>query len=181
MEPLRLKVNDEIELIQLRPEDAEIAFALIEKNRKFLRDWLPWVDKTKTVADEKFFIEKIATKDGGMSLGIWHKETFIGAIGLHAINEQDKKTSIGYWLSQDANGKGIMTSCVKRLLAYCFEDLKLNRVAIYHAVGNEKSKAVIERCGFKQEGIIRQFENVNGKFLDNVCYSMLASEFNKNV
>lgn len=182
MEPLRLRVNDDIELVQLREEDAEAAFSAIEENRTFIGTWLPWVDEIKTIEDEHRFIASLAEKTNGeKAFGIWHKKTFVGSIGLHAIDEKNQKTSIGYWLAESSNGSGIMTLCVKRMLRYCFEDLRLNRVFIGHATNNVKSKAVIERCGFVQESpLLRSFEKVRGSFLDYSGYSMLASDYKKS-
>lgn len=176
-----LSVNEDITLVSLRPEDAAIAFRAIEDNRAFLAQWLPWVHEIKTVQDEERFISSLSEKTNGeQALGIWYQGSFVGSIGLHAIDEKNNKTSIGYWLAQTMNGKGIMTLCVKRMIRHCFEDLKLNRIFIGHAEGNARSQSVIERCGFVKEGTMRAFEQVNGVFLDYVGYSMLASDYKKN-
>lgn len=180
MQPLRLKVNDDIELVELRPEDAEAAFELIEKNRAFIGAWLPWVSKTKTVEDERHFLNEICEgkrRTGEVVFGIFLKGTLCGAIGINSINRENNSAEFGYWLSEDANGKGVMTESVKRLMRYCFEELKVNRIAIYASTANTKSRALIERVGCVFEGVLRAYICVDGVYHDAAMYGLLASDW----
>jgi ribosomal-protein-serine acetyltransferase len=70
-----------------------------------------------------------------------------------------------------------MTEAVRALVAYAFEVWKLNRVEIRAAVANVRSRAIPERLGFKQEGVLRQAERIGDRFEDLVVYSMLAGEW----
>lgn len=182
MERLRLKVNDEIELVQLLEEDAEIVFELIEKNRSHLEPWLPWAPKTKTVENERQFLHSVNTgarRTGEIVFGIYVGSALSGAIGINVMNKDSNSAELGYWLDAEASGKGVMTSAVVRLMQYCFEELALNRVGIYASVKNTKSRAVIERAGCSFEGILRAYVRVNNEYHDAAMYSMLASDFKK--
>jgi ribosomal-protein-serine acetyltransferase len=93
-----------------------------------------------------------------------------------AITQVNGIGSIGYWLAQEYNGKGIMSESVKDLIEVGFIYYSLNRVEIRCAVDNHKSRAIPEHLGFQQEGIIRQAEKVYGKHLDHVVYGLLKKE-----
>ena len=94
-------------------------------------------------------------------LAIWHKDDLrvIGSIGLHHswANEDPKYRSlncleIGYVLSKQYWGRGLMPEAVRRLIRYCFEDLKLDAVTCAHFASNKQSRRVIEKSGFRYVG-----------------------------
>lgn len=179
-EQFSLSKSNDVKLHILQVEDAERLFSLTNKNRKYLREWLPWVDATKTSEDSKQFIQSSLeqyAKGTGIQFGIWFQEDIAGAIGLHYININNRKTSIGYWLGQDYQGKGIMTTACTLLIEYCFNKLHLNRVEISCAVGNSKSCAIPQRLGFTNEGIIRESEWLYDHFVDHEFYGLLAKEW----
>jgi ribosomal-protein-serine acetyltransferase len=93
--------------------------------------------------------------NNGLDAGIRYNGKLVGMVGLHYIDWKNSTTSIGYFLSEEAQGKGIITRTVNALLKYLFETLKINRVEIQVAVNNQKSIAIPERLGFVSEGIIR--------------------------
>jgi ribosomal-protein-serine acetyltransferase len=90
---------------------------------------------------------------------------------------EKRQAEIGYWLDKDTQGKGIITRATTTLVTYAFQEYGLNKVEIHAAVGNKKSRAVPERLGFTQEGILRQTEWLNGRAHDMVVYGVLASEW----
>jgi ribosomal-protein-serine acetyltransferase len=73
-------------------------------------------------------------------------------------------------------GKGIITLCVKKLVFYSFQKLKLNRIQIKVAVGNQKSAAIPQRLGFHFEGVERDGEKHNDRFFNLEVYSLLHSD-----
>ncbi len=79
----------------------------------------------------------------------------IGSLGLHRswANEEkhyprDRILEIGYVLSKDHWGKGLMPEAVKRVLRFCFDQLYLDAVTVGHFTDNSQSRRVIEKCGF---------------------------------
>lgn len=174
------QVNEEVKLKIFEVRHAELLFNLTNENRKYLGEWLPFVETTTKVDQSKAFIQKSLekfAKGNGFDLGIWLNNQLVGTIGFHYIDDFNKKTSIGYYLSEHAQKKGIMTACVKALLKYAFEELNLHRVEIRVATGNKKSQAIPERLGFTKEGVIRGVEKLNGEFVDHVVYGILKDEF----
>ena len=78
------KLNPGLELRPLQPADAPALFAVVEAHRSSLREWLPWVDATKTVADSKAYIEGTVRDDQetrAFTCGIWSMGRLVGVIG----------------------------------------------------------------------------------------------------
>ena len=171
---------DGAELRLLQPFHAEHIFKVIERNRARLRQWLPWVDNIRCVSEEEKFIcnslGRFAT-NGAFQCGIFMGDVFVGAIGLHTIDHANRKVELGYWLDAAHEGRGLMTSACRTIVDHAFGALGLNRVTIYCAVENARSRAVAERLGFKLEGIARQSEWLYDHFVDWALYSMLALEW----
>jgi len=180
MKELNLLVNPDIQLKSWQIENAAELFTLTDKNREYLLPWLPWVPGVKEVADSVKFITtslEEMEKGEGLELGIWYRNKLAGCLGLHALSRSNRRASIGYWLDADHQGKGIMTQSAKSLINYCFTVFDLNRLAIEAATENHPSYSLAERLGFTKEGVIRQYEIVNGCFLDYLLYSLLKSEW----
>lgn len=164
----------------LQPYHAQVIFEVIERNRARLRQWLPWVDNIRCVGDEEKFICNslgLFASNGAFQSGIFIGDAFVGAVGLHPINHANRKVELGYWLDAAHEGRGLMTSACRAVVDHAFGALGLNRVIIYCAVENLRSRAVAERLGFKLEGIARQAEWLYDHFVDWASYSMLASEW----
>ncbi len=105
----------------------------------------------------------------------------IGSIGLHKDGTRSPSRDIralGYALSADYWGRGIMTEAVNRMLRYVFETLELKMLTVYHYAGNNRSRRVIEKCGFCYEGTLRRCSlRFDGKWMDDCCYSMTREEY----
>ena len=99
----------------------------------------------------------------------------IGVIGLHYIDLTNKKTSIGYYLAENFQGKGIMTQCTDALIYYIYEELDINRIEIRMSTNNVRSRTILECLGFTQEGILRSNERIQGQFSDSYVYSFVKS------
>lgn len=177
-----IRIDEELQLALLEKRHAARIFELTDKGRNYLKQWLPWVDFTKTVADSEHFIQTARQQyiqNNGFQLAIVYKNEIVGVIGLHYIDWGNERTSIGYWLGEGYQGKGIMTRATAGLTTYCFEELQLNRVEIRVVPTNYKSRAIPLRLGYKLEGVLRQNEKLNGEFFDHEMYSMVKNEWGK--
>jgi ribosomal-protein-serine acetyltransferase len=176
----RCDIGQDIELRLLEVQHAEEVFRLADENRPRLRQWLPWIDSTLTVDDTREFIRRSLeqhAKGESLVAGIWHKGSIAGVVSFVAINPAVRSAMIGYWLSPQQERKGIMTRACEALIDYGFGVLGLNRIVIKAATDNLRSQAVPQRLGFTREGVERQSEWLNDRFLDMVVYSMLRSEW----
>lgn len=175
-----LDEHSELRLLELR--QAETLFRLVDDNRSYLRDWMPWVDGTQSAEDMRSFIQSTRqqlAEDNGFNAGIWHKERLVGVIGFHRFDRVHRSTSIGYWLDAGHQGKGLMTRATKALVQHALVDLGLNRVEIRAAVENRKSRAIPERLGMQKEGILRDAERLYDRYVDLVVYGMLARDWHR--
>lgn len=172
-------VNQNIRLEILKLWMAEVIFSTINSNREYLAEWLPFVDATLMVDDTKQFIQSLINqppKKKNQIYSIWYKNEFAGLIGLKDTDWVNHKTEIGYWLAEKMQKKGIITLSTQKLIKYCFSKLKINRVQIKVAVGNQASKKIPERLGFTFEGIERCGEFHKNNYLDLSVYSLLKSD-----
>jgi len=177
---VKIRVDDTIVLHLIDYQHAEMLSRLVKINRLHLREWLPWVDHLRTVEDFRKYITNSKQRYAShLEVGyvILANNAMIGRIGLYNIDLSNKSASIGYWLDKDWVGKGVITRCCKAVIDDAFKRLKLNRIEIRAATENYKSQAIPTRLGFKQEGIIRQGEFVNNRFVDLYVFSILKEEW----
>ena len=169
-----------VELALLEERHAPVLFALVDREREQLRQWLPWVDPTKAEDDILAFIrtslEQFAS-NAGFAAGIWEHGRLAGVAGTQRINWLNRKVEIGYWLGREFQGRGLMTDACRAIVKHLLAELELNRVEILCATGNAKSRAIPERLGFAHEGTLRQAQRLNGEFLDIEVYAMLRRDF----
>ena len=174
------KVAPGIEFRLFEFKDAEPVFAVVERNRAYLREWLPWVDVTESPEHIRGFItrvrEQFASGRGPQCAIVVHG-AIAGSIGVHPVDWPNRNCSIGYWIDQSFQGKGVMTQCCSAMLDYLFDDLELHRVTIQCGTTNIRSCAVPERLGFVREGILRESEWVNDRWLDLYLWSMLDRDW----
>ena len=176
----QLKVDDEIEIRSLDESDTETVFALVDRNREHLRRWLIWVDRSGSPDVTRQFIKdskRSYENKEAMSAGIWFNGQLAGAIGVVHYDWYNRKLELGYWISTDHEGKGIVTRAVSAMIDDAFNNLGLNRVEIHCASENIRSRSIPERLGFRQDGVLRESSLLNDEFVDKVVYSMLASEW----
>lgn len=177
---MQIKVDSKISLVLIEDSHAAGIFNLINTCRPYLKQWLPWVDNTKTVDDTRDFIkfcqQRYESKTG-LDLCILVENNPAGIISLHKIDYLNKTTSIGYWLADIFQGHGSMTKACGKLTDYCFTTLDLNRVEIKCATGNLKSQAIPQKLNFKKEGTLRQAEFLNNEFVDLYLFSVVKAEW----
>ena len=179
MELLELCVDEQITLRPFTLEDADVLFELTDNNRQYLSQWLRWVDTIHSVDDAVAFIQtELAGAAKGTKLGfvILYNNVPVGSIEFVCIDKTNRQAAIGYWISQEFQGLGIITRACRFLTSYGFTSLNLHRIEIRCATGNTKSRAIPERLGFVQEGILRDAQWLRDHFVDGVSYSKLASD-----
>ncbi|HEX8561243.1 MAG TPA: GNAT family protein [Pyrinomonadaceae bacterium] len=174
------RIDEELELRPVDERYAEELAALVRRDLAHLSPWMPWASARYSVEDAREFIRRQArqyAEDQGFATLIFFRGRAAGSIGYNNIDWANRKTDIGYWLGAGYQGRGLMTRSCRALVGHAFGELRLNRVEIYCAVENLRSRAIPERLGFTQEGTHRQAEWVHDHFKDLVSYSMLAAEW----
>ncbi len=178
----RYNINEHTYLKMLDLSDVDELFALTERSRDTLREWLPFVDNVRSVKDTEHFVRNAMQQyvdNNGIQAGIYYEGKLAGVIGYHQVNWQHKWTSIGYWLGNDFVGKGLVTNSMKAFIDFAFDYLKLHRIEVRVAVGNIRSRTIPKVLGFNEEGRLRDAEWLYDHYVDQVVYGLTATEWKK--
>jgi ribosomal-protein-serine acetyltransferase len=173
-EGVRIRLWDESEAATLT--------TLIATNREHLMAWLPWAE-THGFEDSVDYLRR-------KRLQVEHNDGFegvveldgriVGVVGFHAVDWVNRSTSIGYWLTAEAQGRGLMSAAVRALVDHAFGVWELHRVIIEVVVANERSRAIPERLGFTQEAILKEAKLIRGSYEDTLLYAMLAPDWSSS-
>lgn len=165
-----------IELKKWDISDAE-ALAHIISNKKILdnlRDGIPY---PYTVQDARDFILSMLDSDENdtFAFAVTLNGQVIGSIGAFRQSNIHRQTAeLGYYLSEEYWGRGIMTEAVKQLCRYVFTNTDILRIYAEPFAYNSGSLRVLEKAGFQYEGTLRSNAVKNGRILDMKLYSILS-------
>ncbi len=130
---------------------------------------------------ERYFARHQAEQKAGRAVTFLIEHKAQGwSCGLVEVRDIDREHSLGelsFWMSVEAWGQGYMTEAVRAVVKFGFEDLGLNRLYAYHMLRNPASGRVLEKNGFKQEGLLRQRVRKWGKFEDVALWAILHQEW----
>lgn len=121
-------------------------------------------------------------KNEAIRWGIFSKESnaIIGACGYsRGLRKQDSVGEIFFELSKEFWGKGYMEEALEAIIQYGFEKLNLHRIEAYARLENIYSLCLLNRVGFRLEGVIREHVYYNGKYWDEFLVSLLIGEWKK--
>jgi ribosomal-protein-serine acetyltransferase len=175
------ELGDGAELRILEARHAEEFLNFIAANRAYLGEYLGWALDIQTAEDARAFIQRGLTRfaeDGLPWVGVWQDGEMVGGLLFFPLDRRARATEIGYWLGENATGRGLMTRTARAMLGFAFEELDVNRIVLQAEAGNQRSRAVAERLGFTLEGIRRQaWIDKDGAFVNMASYSLLVSEW----
>jgi ribosomal-protein-alanine N-acetyltransferase len=97
----------------------------------------------------------------------------LGAIGFNNYQARHKKAEIGYWLLPSHWGKGIIGETLPIVLGYLRDQVLIHRVEALVEEGNERSCRALKKLGFIHEGLLRDYEIKNGKFISLHMYALI--------
>ena len=162
-------------------EDAQDIFEYAQVPE--VTEFLVW-DPHQTIQDSidfiKFAEEKYAS-DEWIILGIELRENkkLIGTIDLRGWNGVSRCAETGYVISKEYWNKGIITEALQAVIKFSFEELQLNRLEAHCEEENVGSWRVMEKCGMKYEGTLREKVFVKDRYRSMKMYSILKSEYVK--
>lgn len=102
---------------------------------------------------------------------------FCGLIELREIDREHSQGELSFWLAVHAWGNGYMSEALRIIVRYGFETLKLNRLYAYHMLRNPATGRVLQKNGFKQEGLLRQRVQKWGQYEDVVLLAILRQDW----
>ncbi|TQI76030.1 [SSU ribosomal protein S5P]-alanine acetyltransferase [Bosea sp. AK1] len=157
--------------------------ALRMESREFLAPWEPtWNEDDLTRTSFRLRAKRAAREistDEAYSLFIFetHTETLLGGLTLGLVRRGVAQAcTLGYWMGRRHAGKGHMTEAVRGAVRFAFSDLALHRVEAACQPNNEPSRRLLERVGFRHEGLARAYLKINGNWADHLLYGVLASD-----
>lgn len=170
--------------IKLRPylmSDAGNLYQAIRESIKEVGLWLPFAHEEYSINESRDWIKKrpgewkkgaiydfaiFDVKDGAL----------IGGCGLNGINRENRHANLGYWIRTSRMGQGIAPAATRLLAKWGFEVLKLKRIEIIVAVGNERSLRAAVKAGARREGVLRNRINIREVMHDAVMYSLIPED-----
>ena len=170
-------MRSKIKIEPLTLKHAEVIYALTDSNREYLGKWLPWVEYVTDCSGSIDFINSVNVENAPPNFAVRYQEEVCGVIGFHQVDRNNRLGSIGYWLAEDYIGKGIITTALKHVLSFGFQDLNLHKIEIRCAEKNIKSRAVPQRLGFVCEATLRDCEWLNNQYVNHAVYTLLKTEF----
>jgi ribosomal-protein-alanine N-acetyltransferase len=167
-------------LRELRPDDAESLFAVLgdEQVTKFYDD-----EVLRNIAQAKEQIEAWAAGFRARRCIRWgiaprKSGQIVGTCGYYGFHSWHKRAGIGYELARSFWKQGIMTEALGEIIQFGFEKIGLNRIEAVVMPDNEGSIRLLGGLGFRQEGVLREYENWGDKgCIDLTMFSLLRREY----
>ena len=138
----------------------------------------------KSIKDTHAFIRRVQSSYRKGITPVWGiqlKETgrMIGATGFLQWPNPDQRAELGYVINRNFWGNGYVTEAAKAVCDFAFKKMNVNRIEAQAFVEQKASQRVLEKVGFKFEGILRQREFIKGSFVNETMYSLLVSDLAK--
>lgn len=163
------------------------AWAMLRsRNRAFLQPWEPTWEQD--CLSEDYFQDRIRRQtrewhgDRAYAFLIMHNEpeTIMGGFNLNYVCRGAAQfAALGYWLDEAEQGHGYMTEAGRLILAHAFWSLKLHRLNAACLPENVRSRALLTRLGFKEEGFAARYIEIDGLWRDHVLYGLPYEEWEK--
>ncbi len=156
---------------------------LRHESKAFLSPWEPiWAPDHLSRASftNRVYWSQRAVKNGNaVPLFVFHKEAgqLVGAITLDNIRRGPSQMgTIGYWVGQQYSRQGFMSEAIIAMVAHAFGALDLSRVESACLPDNLASRGVLEKAGFKYEGVAQSYIQINGRWRNHVLYAALRGD-----
>jgi len=166
---LRLLTMDDIDFIYHHFRDPQVT--------QYLMDEPPVADYAESRAIINFFLEPECKEQNRWGIIRKADGRLIGTCGYHHWEKSYFRAEIGYDLSPDCWGQGYMTEALRAMIRNGFENLGLNRMDAMVYINNHRSLRLVKKLGFKQEGLLRDYFFLDGKFYDHYLLALLRREW----
>lgn len=176
----------ETQRLSLRlPEMADhVAWSHLRRQGEvFLRDWEPtWsVDHFSRKAFRNRVYWAWRSRDEGRALALFlmrrEDGRLLGAITLDNIRRGPSQSAqVGYWIGEEFARQGFMTEALAAVVHHAFTTLDLSRIEAACLPENAASRALLERSGFKYEGVAQAYLQINGRWRNHVLYANLRGD-----
>ncbi len=187
--PARSKAPGPVPRVTLRhplARDRDEVVALLNRSRDHL---IPWWSTARGYDGEGF--DPCATFERLLESAnipvcerflVCHKDTrtVIGCVSVSNIARGAfESCTLGYWAGVDGVGQGLMTEAVALMVRHVFRDIRLHRVEANIMPRNVPSTLLVQRLGFREEGLARRYIRINYQWEDHVRWGMTLEDFER--
>ncbi|KQQ94776.1 GCN5 family acetyltransferase [Leifsonia sp. Leaf325] len=169
----------------IRLRDSRIVERELLENRRWLRQWEATSPHAPMNFDMKASIRSLlahARTGTGLPFIIEYNGEIAGQLNVSSITGGSlASATIGYWVSERFAGKALTPTAVALATDYCFYRLGLHRMEICIRPENAPSLRVVEKLGFRYEGLRRRFIHINGDWRDHFCFALVVEELTDGV
>jgi [ribosomal protein S5]-alanine N-acetyltransferase len=174
---------ERVYLRELLRSDAEEMSSLLRRNRTFLEPWDPdRPDSFYTTPGQREVIRTgLAERDEGhgWSFGIFEQDgdELVGRIALSSVVRGAwQNANVGYWVAQDRGRRGYCTEALAGAVVFGFDRLQLHRIQAAIMPRNAASIRVVEKNGFRREGLAERYLRIRGRWEDHAIYALTRDE-----
>ncbi|WP_297771429.1 GNAT family protein [uncultured Roseovarius sp.] len=182
----RRKLRIETERLTLRQpvmSDFRNWSGLRAQSADFLTPWEPaWAADhlaRKGFSNRVFWAQRSIASGSAMPLFLIRREdeALLGAITLDHIRRGPAQAgTLGYWIGQPHARQGYMREAIAGVVHYAFDRLDLSRIEAACLPENHASRGLLEKCGFKYEGVAQSYLQINGRWRTHVLYAALRPD-----
>jgi ribosomal-protein-alanine N-acetyltransferase len=168
----------------LRLRDAAAWRDVRTRNADWLRPWEPTNPETplfRTGLGPYFAMAHTMRREAHQALALpWvvtNEGEFAGQLTVGAVVWGSARSAqIGYWIDQAVAGRGVMPTAVALAVDHCFQAVGLHRIEANIRPENAASRRVVEKLGFREEGIRRRHLHIDGAWRDHICYAVTTED-----
>lgn len=169
----------------VRQRDARVLQHELLRNRTWLRPWEATSPDGPVSFDMRMGVRRLLQQyreGAGVPFVMEYGDEIAGQLNVWGIARGSlASATIGYWVSERFAGQGITPTSVALATDVCFEQLQLHRMEICIRPENEPSLRVVEKLGFRYEGLRRRYIHINGDWRDHFCFGLVAEEVREGV
>jgi ribosomal-protein-alanine N-acetyltransferase len=178
-------VDGPVQLRPLRLRDGATWVEVRSRNVEWLREWeatppgapaeVPTSAATFVTMTRRLRAE--ARQGRGLPFAVIYDGALVGQLNASSIVRGSLySASLGYWIDQRVAGRGIMPTAVALVTDHCFWTVGLHRIEVNIRPENVASRRVVEKLGFREEGLRRGFLHIAGDWRDHISYALLRDE-----
>jgi ribosomal-protein-alanine N-acetyltransferase len=172
--------HDEVTLRPLRVRDARALEVALQENRGWLRRWEATVPRPVERWDTRAGIRALlaqARAGGGLPFVVEYEGRLVGQVNVSNMTYGSlSSATLGYWIVQDVAGHGITPTAVALATDHCFGTLGMHRMEICIRPENGPSLRVVEKLGFRYEGLRRRYIHIDGDWRDHFAFALTTDE-----
>ncbi|MCL2595658.1 MAG: GNAT family N-acetyltransferase [Promicromonosporaceae bacterium] len=187
--PVTLRAQVGSDVVVLRPlgrRDANNWLRLRSVNHAWLEPWEATKPKptegTVVFGDYVRSLRKQARRGASLPFAIEHNSALVGQLTVSSISRGSLwSATMGYWVGRQTAGRGVAPTAVAMAADHCFTTLGLHRMEINIRPENERSLRVVQKLGFRDEGIRERYLHIDGEWRDHQSFALTAEEVPEGV